>query len=119
MNCAPECGDNTDCDADKRCEGGYCIPWADTCKGGGFCTPCRFDSDCGEQEECRQLHGNEKGCFNPSLPDTCTTDADCPESPGGRHGTCLDERMGVSPGAGEYHRCWLPIDFETSVISCY
>lgn len=117
--CAAPCADTLDCEADKQCAGDHCTPIYGSCTGGGFCTPCRTDVDCGTNEACMDLKGNEKGCLDITYPFTCNTDADCPVSPGGRHGLCLDQRLNVPSTSPLYHRCYLPYDEETSTFSCY
>jgi hypothetical protein len=54
----------------------------------------------------------ERGCFDESFPTACTVDTDCPLSPGNRHGRCLNENDGVSPGDAVYHKCYLPFKID-------
>ena len=60
-----------------------------------------------------------RACFDYSFATACTVDADCPKSAGGVHGTCLDERATVTPTDSSYHKCYLPINFDTNKTSCW
>lgn len=118
--CLVRCGQDSDCDDDKACVGGHCTPRAgDSCIGGGFCSPCRFDTDCGTNEVCMSLYGNEKACIDPRLSITCNSDADCPTGPSGAHGACLDFRQQVPSTSSAYHRCYAPWSETKSAFSCY
>lgn len=123
MRCADQCADEDDCDLDKDCVSGHCLPRFGACVGaGGFCEPCLNDLDCGEpgsSKVCTELSGGMHACFDLAFPDTCDTDADCPESPSGENGTCLDEGEGLTPGDSVYKRCYLPIDAASNKTSCW
>jgi hypothetical protein len=108
--CFARCIQDSDCDADKLCGEGHCIPKAGSCTGDGFCSGCRSDMDCTFGFTCYQLHGNEKGCVDLRTPTSggCTSDLDCPLSPGGRRGLC------ISGG-----RCLPPLDQNTNALSCW
>ena len=47
------------------------------------------------------------------------TDADCPTSPGKKHGTCLDETLEVAPTDASYFHCTFPTSTKTLKASCY
>lgn len=101
-----------------------CEPRFGAWKGppGTFCAPCLTDEDCGTAGTywaCMDLSNGQHGCFDRSLPDTCTKDSDCPASAGGKHGSCLDEDFGLAQGDPEYHRCYLPVNLNTNKTSCW
>lgn len=122
--CARACANDNDCTPDYGCNAGACLPrfgaWVGG--GGGFCEPCVSDEDCGKNGTtwaCAELSGGMRACFDEAFPDTCTTDADCPTSPSGKHGTCFDEDFGFAPGDSLYHRCYLPISLSDNKTSCW
>lgn len=124
--CSRTCGSDQDCTPDNTCDGaqGACVPrftaWVST--NGSFCEPCLTDEDCGSKGtslSCVTLSGGEGACFDQAFPDTCVTDADCPTSPGGVHGSCLDESFGLAPGDPIYQRCYLPINLVDNKTSCW
>lgn len=124
--CARGCATNTDCLADATCDLalGACVPkfgkWVGA--GGGFCEPCKNDEDCGSAGSswaCSELSGGMRACFDQAFPDTCTTNADCPKSPSGKPGTCLNESVGVDSSSSVYHRCYLPINLNDNKTSCW
>ncbi len=121
--CARECTDAGDCLQDAACQGGVCVPKAGSCTGTGqFCEPCLSDEDCGDastMNACAELSGGMRGCFDFSFATSCTTDANCPVSAGGKHGACLNENYGLAPGDPQYHKCYLPIDPVTYLTSCW
>ncbi|NUP06459.1 MAG: hypothetical protein HOW73_10410 [Polyangiaceae bacterium] len=114
--CAKTCADDDDCPNDFFCvvDAGFCVPRSGQCKPpptDNFCYSCLNDLDCGNASNaiaCVETNAGQRACFDNSFPDTCTTDDDCPESPSGKHGECLDEQEGVDPSSGAYHRCYLP-----------
>ncbi len=100
------------------------LPRFGACVGTGkFCEPCLDDTDCGGPDSkmaCISAGiADEKGCFDLSFPDTCTTDNDCPKSPSGKSGECLDEGDGLAPGDDVYHRCYFPFNAGSSKFSCW
>ena len=124
--CAPKCGNDADCPKDAACDATLktCVPRYGAWKGNppGFCTPCMTDEDCGKNGThlaCADLSGGMHACFDESFPDTCTTNADCPKSPSGKSGTCLNENFGLSPSDANYHRCYLPINLNDNKTSCW
>lgn len=120
--CATGCASNSDCEKDKMCAGGFCIPKTGSCTGSGqFCEPCNTDLDCaagGPTVACVGASGNQKACFDTTAV-KCTTDANCPTSPGGRHGKCLDASVGLSAGDPGYHTCYLPYQSTTNKFQCF
>src|SRR5262249_55131232 len=121
--CTRGCLSNKDCDPDYECTTGQCVPRFGACVGSGnFCEPCRNDEDCGGKgttKACVSLSGDQNECFDESLPDTCTTSADCPKSPGGKNGYCLDENLGVSSTDALYHHCYVPFNLSSYKTSCW
>lgn len=107
-----------------------CIPrtgscHAETATDSKFCYACTTDFDCGAVDSswaCSELSNGERACIDQSFPTTCTTDANCPKSPGGKAGACLDENDGLSPSDSVYHRCYFPAKLEKGQLvgySCY
>lgn len=124
--CAAKCNANNDCALDSTCDPNLhaCLPKFGAWKGppGTFCAPCQTDEDCGGAGTywgCSDLSNGMKACFDQSFPDTCTSNADCPKSPGGKSGSCLNESFGLSPSDAEYHHCYLPVNLNTNKTSCY
>jgi hypothetical protein len=121
--CARTCGDGDDCRTFEACEAGACVPRFGACSGSGaFCEPCVDERDCGDLGDtvrCGSQPSGERACFDTSMPDTCTTSDDCPASPSGLHGVCIDEVLGVSPGDDNYHRCYWPYHEDRSAFSCW
>jgi hypothetical protein len=121
--CAKQCASAIDCEDDHDCVSGFCVPKFGSCTGNGnFCEPCNTDLDCaggGPNSACLGLTGTQKACFDASFPDTCTTTSDCPVSPSGKHGVCLDENEGSSPGDPTYHRCYFPFKAATNKFKCW
>ena len=60
-----------------------------------------------------------RGCFDTSYSTECATDADCPASPSGVHGTCLGDAQMLEPADPRYHRCYLPIDPVLGTLRCW
>lgn len=135
--CAETCLANDDCPDDFSCVGaaaptaGFCVPRTSACKPpatNNFCYNCINDLDCGPAGP-----GNTMGCLElPSLASPlnkacvdlgftipCTSDAQCPTSPSGRSGECLDEDEGLSPGQPEYHKCYAPLVASLGGYSCW
>lgn len=85
--CAPECGDSKNCNPEAKCVDmgigvNVCYPRAGTCVGdGSLCSPCRNDSQCGEDGLCiRGDYTTERFCAKKSA-GTCTeTSNQCPAS---------------------------------------
>lgn len=112
------CTTAADCPAEgDTCEArNVCRPRSGGCNAEGasdskFCFSCVSDLDCGGPDSswgCSELGSGERACFDQSFSTTCTKDTDCPKSPGGASGTCLDENDGVNPGDDVYHRCYFP-----------
>jgi len=123
--CAESCNDDDDCPDDFKCASNFCVPRTGSCAPpaeNNFCYSCLHDLQCGDASTsvgCEEVSGGQKACFDFSFPDTCTTDADCPESPSGKHGECLDEEEGVAPGSSVYHRCYYPFYPASSSFQCW
>ncbi|NUP08068.1 MAG: hypothetical protein HOW73_18635 [Polyangiaceae bacterium] len=124
--CSRTCGNDDDCTPDNHCDAttGACVPrfeaWVSST--GGFCEPCFTDEDCGDEtttKACVETFGGARACLDRALPDVCNTSADCPASPSGKHGYCLDENLGVSSGDPVFHHCYLPFDLDTYQASCW
>ncbi|MBX5482474.1 MAG: hypothetical protein IRZ16_11660 [Myxococcaceae bacterium] len=113
--CLHRCSQDSDCAAGASCEGGFCFPYGDTCKGNGeFCSPCKSDVDCTPPYACYSLHGSEKACVDASASIACTRAADCPVSPAGRHAECQPFTL---PDGGVVGGCFLPYD--GMIYTCY
>ncbi len=112
QRCAMECGQDSDCEADKLCMNGFCQPRFGACESvePRFCGPCRSDADCGGGTwACLRLHGNEMACIDLSFPIACSSDQDCPLSPGGKRGDCVNvgSRNGCyAPNNGDFTTCY-------------
>jgi hypothetical protein len=121
--CAAKCSTNTDCEDDHACTGGFCVPKFGKCVGSGnFCEPCNNDLDCkagGPTMACLDLTGNQKACFDASFPDACMSNTDCPVAPSGKHGLCLGDAQGVSPGDPTYHHCYFPFNSVLDKFKCW
>jgi hypothetical protein len=114
-HCLRTCTKTTDCQDGTSCVSGSCQPLYGSCEGKGeFCSPCINDEDCGTKGSsvaCLDVNNfvGEKGCFDTSFSTACMVDADCPLSPGGRHGHCLADADGVAPTDAVYHKCYFPL----------
>lgn len=117
--CAFTCDTDGDCVGGFQCTGGACVPRAGACVGnGGFCEPCVHDTDCAAGAYCgAESAGGEHFCFQSGI--ACTTNADCPKSPSGLHGTCLNESENVQSTDPAYHTCYLPYFSNTDRFSCW
>jgi hypothetical protein len=122
-HCARACADDGDCLDDQSCSLGACLPKFGACTGTGqFCEPCIDDEDCGDASGsmgCAELSGGQRACFDFSFSTSCADDLDCPTSPSGKHGACLDESLGVDSSSSLYHRCYLPFDAVSNQFSCW
>jgi len=125
--CAKTCATADDCPNDFACTGGYCTPGSGTCHPpaeNNFCYACLNDLDCGTKDNtvvCEELSGTggQRACFDTTFPDSCTSDGDCPESPSGRNGECLDEGDGFGPADDLYQRCYFPFFSVSSTFQCW
>jgi hypothetical protein len=121
-HCVHTCGRDADCPRDAACVDGSCIPRGGACKGTGkFCDACVDDRDCGPNgtvNVCTSL-GDMRACFDVSFKNTCTTDADCPASPSGLHGMCLDKRAGLTDTDDLWHHCYLPQNATSMKYTCW
>ncbi len=97
--CLPTCGKQSDCEADKYCDevSFVCRPKTDACTGNQFCSPCRYDSDCPTDFACLQLHGSEMGCIKLRNVTACTNSSQCPMTPSGVRGSCLQNGLCYAP----------------------
>jgi len=90
---APDCREDRDCDAEERCEWGYCQPFvcADDreCEVGWQCLAgrCYPPLYCGEDEDC----GGGWRCVNNvcTNPGGCVQDEDCPANQYCLNGMCI------------------------------
>jgi hypothetical protein len=90
-------------------KGDTCNPTYGACTGNGDpCTPCRNDEDCWDpsspvRKAClRSSFSLEPYCVDLDTP--CTTNTDCPTSPGGRRMQCLNSTD--YKGSILYDRCY-------------
>lgn len=119
-HCAADCLSDADCDPDRACVSGSCVPRFGACKGtGNFCEPCLNDADCGPEASCIDASGNQKACMAIPVNIPCTTDADCPKSPSGKNGECLDEGENLTPQDPAYHYCYLPFNQAKNKFGCW
>lgn len=123
--CTRDCAVDKDCDGGFKCSSSACVPRFGACVGTGkFCEPCRNDLDCGGKDSkvgcVRPGSGSaERVCFDSSLSTSCMSDVDCPKSPGGLHGLCLDENHNVMMGDPSYHKCYLPYFATSNRYTCW
>ncbi|MBM4356491.1 MAG: hypothetical protein FJ096_00115 [Deltaproteobacteria bacterium] len=123
------CGTAKDCptEGDTCAPRNVCIPRTGGCHAEAatdskFCFACTNDLDCGDADSswgCSELGNGERACFDQSFSKTCTKNSDCPKSPGGKPGTCLDEADGVSPSDDVYHRCYFPSKLDGGMLVGY
>lgn len=89
--CSPECDGNASCPTEARCAdvgvgAKVCYPRATVCVGdGSLCSPCRVDTDCGEDGVCvKGQYTTEKTCAKKSTSScgtaTARSQGSCPES---------------------------------------
>ncbi|WP_236644221.1 hypothetical protein [Sorangium cellulosum] len=130
--CARSCSEDSDCDLDYRCDGDVCKPRFDRCVGdpGGFCHPCRNDTDCGDADstmECTTTLRGQRACLDAALPIRCTEENAaevCPKSPSGLAGACVCVETNGSRECVD-SRCYLPSrrldpsDPQSVVTSCW
>ncbi|MCC6214391.1 MAG: hypothetical protein IT376_05955 [Polyangiaceae bacterium] len=85
-----------------------CSHKAGACVGdGGACTPCGADGDCGANGLCLTLSGTlERVCVD--LDHRCTTDQECPYSPGGPLLQCASAAVGTPTTSPLFERCLPP-----------
>lgn len=132
-HCAKDCAVDDDCPNDFSCYSNVCVPRSGTCTppiDNSFCYNCLNDLQCGPADGTSVCLGGAvdlfiapsagmRACMDLSLSATCTTDADCPTSPSGKHGECLDEGEGADPTSSVYHRCYIPFFPSTSSFACW
>lgn len=120
LRCARGCAVAKDCEDDHDCVSGFCIPKFGGCTGNGnFCEPCNTDLDCaagGPTMACYQLQGEQRACIDASFSTACSTDADCPTSPSGKHGHCFTTAE-VDPPLAKH--CFAPFQAATSKFKCW
>jgi hypothetical protein len=126
--CAKPCTGDAECPRDFTCSAeSVCVPRSGTCKPpatDNFCFNCLTDLDCGPAGPdstvgCEEFFDGQRGCFDFSFSTTCVTDEDCPASPSGARGQCLDEGEGVPPGNELYQKCFAPFDPVVQDYQCW
>ena len=117
--CARTCAVNKDCPDDFKCQTGACVPRSGACHGKAFCEHCVDDRDCADGASCVEASGGQRACFKTPLDTKCTKDSDCPKSPSGKYGACLDETQNVTPDSSAYHYCYLPFNAPKSKFECW
>lgn len=117
--CARPCTGDAECPGDFTCSAqAVCVPRSGTCKPpptNNFCFNCLSDLDCGPAGPentvgCMDLRDGQRGCFDFSFSAACMTDENCPASPSGMHGQCLDDGEGVPMTDPLYRKCFAPFD---------
>ncbi|RLB60984.1 MAG: hypothetical protein DRI90_12430 [Deltaproteobacteria bacterium] len=128
---AIDCLTPADCPkpGDQCLDRSICLPKSGDCRaanatGSKFCHHCVDATDCGAADpttvwDCVEISYGEHACFDRSFPDSCTVDSDCPQSPSGTHGECLDEGDGVTSSNSVYHRCYFPRDDFKEQYTCW
>jgi hypothetical protein len=92
--CVPECDSDQACSNEAKCvpfgDTKVCYPRADVCVGdGSLCSPCRVDTDCGEDGICiKGQYTTEKSCAKKTA--ACTSCPKTLDSTGGAVG-CTKE----------------------------
>jgi hypothetical protein len=127
MACTDDCNSNADCAVGFACTGGECVPRFGSCSApagtGTFCETCVTDADCATGLLCsRPPSGVERVCALPlGKGAACPNDDDteCPLSPSGQHGKCMDASVQSSPGDGIYETCWYPYTAATGLFACW
>lgn len=125
-----DCAQDGDCPlpGDVCTPRSVCVPKSGACDASDapadkFCFHCTKDTDCGGPETtmgCLEVSsGGARACLDLSFPNACTSDADCPLSPSGNPGECLDEAEGVEPGSSAYQKCYFPFDDVAERFSCW
>lgn len=125
--CSARCGETNDCNPDQECFEGFCLPKSFTCEppkdADPFCFNCLNDLECGGTADnsiaCVETSNGQRACFDLSFPNTCDSDSDCPKSPSGISGECLDEGDGVGPGDSVYQRCYFPFFSGPGAFQCW
>lgn len=120
--CAPTCTKSADCGPSFEClpvdaaapDGPRaCHHRFGACVGTGkYCEPCTNDTDCGPltgTSVCLELSDGSRNCLDLTYDSvTCTSDADCPASPSGKHAQC-DTASGTCtafPASSGKASCW-------------
>ncbi|MBW2457207.1 MAG: hypothetical protein JRI68_22025 [Deltaproteobacteria bacterium] len=128
---ALDCFADTDCPkaGDVCVDRGVCVPRSGECRPAAdapspFCQHCLDDADCGGPDtgsawDCAELSYGEFACLDRSFSTSCTADEDCPLSPSGKHGECMDEDNGYQSGDSVYQRCFVPYDDFKQDYSCW
>jgi hypothetical protein len=127
---AADCPEEADRLAADGCIGGrmVCVPASGACDAsnagpnGTFCHHCRNDLDCGDAASglaCDSPTEGEWACFDTTFSSSCTSDSNCPMSPSGDSGECLDEDNGVGSGNAVYQKCYWPFDDVDFRFTCW
>jgi len=93
--CAPECDSSQSCPTEARCatvgDVKVCYPRANVCVGdGSLCSPCRVDTDCGEDGVCvKGQYTTEKTCAKKSTKSCETKNAQGQTVPA--QGSCQED----------------------------
>jgi len=91
--CASDCASDADCLNGFQCTSGSCVPRFGKCAAptgtGGFCDPCRIESDCGPNLFCGLIEANGlRACLPLVGMMACNTSTDCPTTATGLHASC-------------------------------
>jgi hypothetical protein len=119
--CAFDCNSDADCVGGFGCTSGACVPRDGTCaaSAGTFCESCRSDNDCAAGFQCVESEsGGERICYKSGI--ACQSiNSQCPKSPSGENGQCLDATVLVDPGDQGYDTCYLPYIAATDRFGCW
>lgn len=122
------CTAGTDCPREgDTCEPrSVCMPRSGSWQAGGFCNKCRNDVDCADDDPnsrmaCGLATDGQAACLDQSFPHECPngTDAECPPSPSGARGECLDENEQVTPASSVYRHCYYPFSDAVGGFTCW
>ena len=121
--CTADCATDADCVQDHTCTSGECVEKFGACKGTGkFCEPCNDDLDCGPASAgmaCVGWGAGQRACYPIVSPPTCKASTDCPLTPDGHNGQCLNEEVGFPSGQTGYDTCQAQFDTATNAYSCW
>jgi hypothetical protein len=126
-----DCGDGDTCTPRTAC-----VPRSGACQAADVPEP-KFCHQCVDDEDCKSGSGNwvcldpqwlyggfsgMKACYDLDLLEqtgSCQSDADCPQSPGGAFGECLDGGEGLDSMSSLWQTCYFPFISGDSDFTCF